>query len=375
MDFLKANQSYSASLTADYTAGDGTLSVNTLPENTPTIVTVARGTDKETRFTVTGAGGGLLTGVTRLDGANENISSGVSVECMIDADFINQLESAVFNQEGLKGLVYAADGGASDAYEITLPVAPTSLSDITGVPIVFKANTANTGAATLEVNNLTAKTIKKLADQDLDTGDILEGQAVLVIYDGTNFQMLGDIPVTVPTAAVTDAGGYVKPTTSGDDIRTYDGDGDDYLEVAHDGTDSKIITNKGHVVITPATSKFVKVAALEQIINTNTYRSNVIVLTGWNFITGDGSNADYTKTITFGVTFSTPPIIVAIMAGSKTTSDPTAITDFTGGLPHINSSYSNNVSATGFTMNVSFNAAYANGTRAGFTWIAIGTLA
>jgi hypothetical protein len=194
MDFLKPNQKYNASLTADYTAGDATLSVNSIPTDFPTIVTVARGTTKETRFTATGGGAGLLTGVTRLDGANVNISSGVSVECMIDVEFITQLESAVFDQAGLKGLVYAADGGANDTYAITLAVAPSAFSDITGLPITFKANTANTGAATLNVNSLGAKTIKKLHDQDLATGDIEAGQIITVAYDGTNFQLQSAVP-------------------------------------------------------------------------------------------------------------------------------------------------------------------------------------
>ena len=195
MAFFKANNKYNASLTSDYTAGDSTLAVNTVPVNVPTIITVARGTSDETRFIVTGTSSGLLTGVTRLDGANEDISSGVAVECMIDEDFINQLESAVYNQSGLKGLTYAADGGSTDAYVITLAVAPTSLSDITGLPISFKANTANTGAATLAVNGLTAKTIKKQGNVDLDTGDILANQVVQVVYDGTNFQFLSATPL------------------------------------------------------------------------------------------------------------------------------------------------------------------------------------
>lgn len=193
--FYKANDSYNASLTADYTAGDATHNVNTVPENVPTIVTVGRGTAKETRFYVTGTASGQLTGVSRKEGANENISSGASVECMIDDDFVNQLESAVFDQSGLKGLIYAADGGSDDAYEITLPVAPSDFADITGVPIIFKANTVNTGPATLDVNALGPIAIKKLATQDLATGDILEDQTVLVVYDGTFFQLLGDVPI------------------------------------------------------------------------------------------------------------------------------------------------------------------------------------
>jgi len=83
---------------------------------------------------------------------------------------------------------YAADGGASDTYAITLSPIPTSYT--AGMVVHFKANTANTGAATLNVNSLGAKTIKKWGATDLQDNDILASQLVTVIYDGTNFQML-----------------------------------------------------------------------------------------------------------------------------------------------------------------------------------------
>lgn len=83
--------------------------------------------------------------------------------------------------------VYAADAEANDTYVITLTPAPTAYA--TGQVFHFKANTANTGAATLNVNALGAKTIKKHKDQDLETGDIESGQIVTVTYDGTNLQM------------------------------------------------------------------------------------------------------------------------------------------------------------------------------------------
>ncbi len=59
-----------------------------------------------------------------------------------------------------------------------------------GLVIAFDANFENTGTATLNVDALGAKTIKKLNDQDLVSGDIEVGQKVLVVYDGANFQML-----------------------------------------------------------------------------------------------------------------------------------------------------------------------------------------
>lgn len=84
--------------------------------------------------------------------------------------------------------VYAADSQASDTYAVTLTPAPVAY--VTGMMIRFKANTLNTGAATLNVNSLGAKTIKKNVSSDLETGDILASQIVVVIYDGTNFQLL-----------------------------------------------------------------------------------------------------------------------------------------------------------------------------------------
>ena len=87
--------------------------------------------------------------------------------------------------------VYAADDESTDTYVITLT--PPTLAYVTGQVFYFKANTVNTGAATLNVDGLGAKTIKKLHDQDLANGDIESGHIVEVAYDGTNFQMLSQI--------------------------------------------------------------------------------------------------------------------------------------------------------------------------------------
>lgn len=83
--------------------------------------------------------------------------------------------------------VYAADAGATDSYAITL--SPAISAYTTGMIINFRANTANTGTASLNVNGLGAVTLKKSVNVNLDTGDILANQLCSVIYDGTNFQM------------------------------------------------------------------------------------------------------------------------------------------------------------------------------------------
>jgi hypothetical protein len=89
-------------------------------------------------------------------------------------------------------LPYAADAGSTDAYAVTLTPAPAAYT--AGMVVHFKANTVNTGAATLNVNGLGAKTIVKSLNLTLHDGDIKAGQLVSVIYDGTNFQLLS--PVT-----------------------------------------------------------------------------------------------------------------------------------------------------------------------------------
>lgn len=86
--------------------------------------------------------------------------------------------------------VYAADAGSTDAYAITLTPVPSAYQ--VGALYRFKANTANTGACTLNVNSLGAIAIKKVAGgitTDLADNDIRVGQFVDCVYDGINMQM------------------------------------------------------------------------------------------------------------------------------------------------------------------------------------------
>lgn len=85
---------------------------------------------------------------------------------------------------------YATDSAGTDTYAITLSPAPAAY--ITNAHYRFIAGTANTGACTININSLGAKTIKKAAGgitTDLADNDIRSGQAVDLVYDGTNMQM------------------------------------------------------------------------------------------------------------------------------------------------------------------------------------------
>lgn len=95
-------------------------------------------------------------------------------------------------QNGSK--IYAADSVGTDAYAVTL--SPAVAAYTAGLVVNFKAGTANTGAATLAVNGLSADAIKKNYNQDLNTGDILQNQVVTVIHDGTNWQLQSPVAGT-----------------------------------------------------------------------------------------------------------------------------------------------------------------------------------
>lgn len=83
---------------------------------------------------------------------------------------------------------FAADGQGDDDYVITLSPVPDALR--TGMVFYFSANTANTGACTLNVNGLGAKALKAFHDQDPPDNYIEATSIVHCIYDGTNMQLM-----------------------------------------------------------------------------------------------------------------------------------------------------------------------------------------
>jgi hypothetical protein len=113
-------------------------------------------------------------------------------------DFTNGLETlynTAFNQDGTFKVpvtatniqsdshFYAEDTSSNDDYAITLSPAITAYKD--GMVVAFKAKTANTGAASLNVNSVGAKSIFKRKDIPLEDGDIIAGQIVEARYNST----------------------------------------------------------------------------------------------------------------------------------------------------------------------------------------------
>lgn len=86
---------------------------------------------------------------------------------------------------------FGIDAGVNDSYVISVTPPPTSYTG--GMMIYFRANTINTGAATININGLGVKTIVKRVNTTLANGDILASMICQLMYDGTNFVLLNPI--------------------------------------------------------------------------------------------------------------------------------------------------------------------------------------
>ncbi len=96
--------------------------------------------------------------------------------------------------------IYSADTGATNSYVVTL--VPAVVAYTTGMTVNFKsATTSQSGTSTINVNGLGTKSILKNAASTIAAGNIVAGQVVTAMYDGTNFQMQSQTAVVVPPVA------------------------------------------------------------------------------------------------------------------------------------------------------------------------------
>lgn len=82
---------------------------------------------------------------------------------------------------------YYVTTGSSNAYVLT--VNPSLTSYTAGTLYRIKPNFTNTGAATINISGLGAKSLVKNTSAALVANDLISGQIYEIIYDGTNFQV------------------------------------------------------------------------------------------------------------------------------------------------------------------------------------------
>jgi hypothetical protein len=182
--------------TTTYQAADAsqtTFYPNSVPANVPCILIADPKTATEEKLLVTAKSTNTITVVRGYGGTTAQPHNlGATLVDYNTPEYLGEMAAIIETIADQVGrvrseMLYAADAGSTDAYAITLSPAPSAYT--TGMIVAFKAATANTGAATLNVNSLGVKTLKKNNNQDLETGDISASEIVTAIYDGTNFQV------------------------------------------------------------------------------------------------------------------------------------------------------------------------------------------
>lgn len=105
---------------------------------------------------------------------------------------------------------------AGTADVITANLTPTLAAYVTSMVVYFTPAGTNTGAATLNIDGLGAKSIKKSTGVALDAGDLVATVIAVCMYDGTNFVLQNPRQSLSPavTAGVTRAGSSYTSTTT-----------------------------------------------------------------------------------------------------------------------------------------------------------------
>ena len=122
--------------------------------------------------------------------------------------------------------IYSQLGSVAGTNAITAAATPTLTTYVSGATYSFIAANTNTGAATLSIDGLTAKSITKNGSVALTAGDIQANKMMLVEYDGTTFQLLNNIvyggslanativSLTAPLSPANGGSGIASPTAN-----------------------------------------------------------------------------------------------------------------------------------------------------------------
>jgi hypothetical protein len=127
----------------------------------------------------------------------------------------------------------------TDTLAGTLTPAPTAYA--TGNLFSFVAANTNTGASTININSLGAKSITKSGTSALVAGDMVSGRVYLIEYDGTRFQLINPSSAGVSTISFGSTG--LTPSTATSGAVTVAGT----LAIANGGTNSTATATSGGV--------------------------------------------------------------------------------------------------------------------------------
>jgi len=110
-------------------------------------------------------------------------------------------------------LITGNDTGAADAYVLT--PSPALPGYVDRMILILDPANANTGASTVNISALGAKSLKTVDGAALTAADLVVGYQYAFIYDGTDFRMLGTVTKRYIDAALALKAALASPALTG----------------------------------------------------------------------------------------------------------------------------------------------------------------
>lgn len=174
-------------------------------------------------------------------GSNTSVG-GVSIaENMAPSGVNNGMRAIMADVANWRALLEGAKAttGSSNTYAVTSGLSMASYAE----PLAFiaTANHTNTGAATMAVDGLTAKDIKRVDGSALSAGDITSGGQYLFAYEAAadDFFLLTPTPTTITASSTTT---LTNKTIDGDDNTLSDIAYSSIKSTSRTGSDVKLVT-------------------------------------------------------------------------------------------------------------------------------------
>ena len=165
--------------------GSGTFVINSAgqPVVTGTVISStafnALTADLATGLSTTITKNGQSTPTANLPMGGFKLTGLVDGTAATDSATVSQIQSA-----------YGTFLTASGTNTITATVSPSLTAYAVGQIFAFVAAATNTGAATINISSLGAKSITRLGATALIAGDLIINSVAFIVYDGTQFQLL-----------------------------------------------------------------------------------------------------------------------------------------------------------------------------------------
>ena len=142
-----------------------------------------------------------MTGTVQITPTNTFASQSGSIPLsQLDTNF-TQITSFLNNPNNYAN--YLVDSGTANTYVVTFPTGVIPASYTAGLSVVMKVTNSNTGASTVNVNGLGAKSILNSDGSALTNNQMPANSVVPLIYDGTQFLLVSGSPSAINIAGGT----------------------------------------------------------------------------------------------------------------------------------------------------------------------------